>query len=58
MSEKKILFHKKNNKGLSLSALAVHGSTKGRPLVAEPVVTMTRAQAFLQGLKRAIKKAV
>ncbi|MBF0569516.1 MAG: hypothetical protein HQL18_01925 [Candidatus Omnitrophica bacterium] len=56
--EKQILWHKKQGKGASVSAVAVHGSQKGGRLAAEPQVPKTRAQVFLQSLKQEIKKAV
>ncbi|MBF0122310.1 MAG: hypothetical protein HQL21_02740 [Candidatus Omnitrophica bacterium] len=56
--EKQILIHKKNSRGLSMSAQAVHGSTKGSRFVAPATTSKTRAEVFLQNLKMEIKKAI
>ena len=56
--EKQILLHKKNSRGLPLSAHAVHGSTKGSRFVAPATAPKTRAEAFLQSLKQEIRKAI
>ena len=56
--EKQILIHKKNSRGLPISARAVHGSVKGSRFVAPATAPRTRAEAFLQNLKQEIKKAL
>lgn len=56
--EKQILIHKKNSRGLPMSAQAMHGSVKGSRFIAPATSPKTRAEGFLQSLRAEIKKAI